>query len=219
MALREQQLFTLDEVASCLKESIGYVNELLRARAFKYVIIEHTSPTGGDWTGHYYFDESLWPYKGKLNAQGEPSIREQEAWNNYHYLMPALRDFGKDIHGETDYLMEFVGPDKWLEDAKKISVPRASMEDIKLQLEANLTPSDMSSWNSLSSFLRTIKSDRLRAALSAYHEFYVCNKIEAKKGHSAQIQEWLKQRYGRLSNREVQSIAAVVNLDQRRPKK
>jgi hypothetical protein len=215
MPLQEQQLFTLEEAANLMKTSTGHVSELLTSRAFRQVVIEKSTKTGGDWITHYYFDESEWPYQKKDGTVVRTSA------NEWHYLMPPdVTEHSSDRSDtESECIDELISPDKWLEDAKRILIPKSSLEDVMVQLESNLTPSNISLWKSLSSLMKTIKSPRLKAALAAYHEFYVCNKIESNRGHSAQIKDWLGRTYGALSRNEIDSIAAVVNLDPRRPQK
>lgn len=220
MGFKEQELCTVEEVAERLKTSLNHVNELLRSKAFNHVVITKRSSDGnptGDWTAHYYFDESVWPYRKDKTARKHSSAGNlAPVWasrNEVH--CPMFQEEER----EEDYLDDLIGPHGWLDDAKAIFIPRLAIERLEEIRSLSTVPDHSSPWKTLPVLLKAIRSKRLKAALSAYHELYVLNKIDERRGHSEQVKIWVKANCAEMSTNERSAIAAVVNIDPRRGKK
>jgi hypothetical protein len=62
MTQSQEELLPIQDVANYLEMSEAYVLAKLRLRQFQQVIIEKKTPTGAQWTAHFYFDKTLWPF-------------------------------------------------------------------------------------------------------------------------------------------------------------
>lgn len=188
MGLPDQELFTVQEVATRWGKSESYVEEQLRKREFKYVILE-CELAGSPLIRHLYFDKALWPY-GESDHQ---NISGDEVAN---FLTTSV----------------FLPNSKWSDNGIRVCIPRATVEDFERKYEVR--PVEESA-PPVTSTYNWIHSKRLRIAVEAYYELYVQKKLQPKQAHKKQIRDWLNKYHPKETDRTKDLIATMVNPNEK----